>query len=66
MYLAHQHNNLGEPLRPLCGLASGYPLHHLHFRRFAAFVRWFRYYPSRLTHPPTPSLRIVGRGRRDV
>jgi len=20
---------LGEPLRPLCGLASGYPLHHL-------------------------------------
>jgi isopentenyl-diphosphate Delta-isomerase len=35
---------LGEPLRSLCSLASGYPLHHL--RAFHA-LRWFRYYPSR-------------------
>jgi hypothetical protein len=65
MYLAHQHNNLGEPLRPLCGLASGYPLHHLR-ASFHFALRWFRYYPSRLTHPPTPSLLFVGKGRRDV
>jgi hypothetical protein len=46
---------LGEPLRGLCPLASGYPLHHLRASlrasRFALraslALRWFRYYPSR-------------------
>jgi hypothetical protein len=43
-------NDLGEPLRALCALASGYPLHHLRasFRASRLFaLRWFRYYPSR-------------------
>jgi Leucine-rich repeat (LRR) protein len=38
------HFNLGEPLRRLWRLASGYPLHHL---RRVPRLRWFRYYPSR-------------------
>jgi hypothetical protein len=39
---------LGEPLRGLRPLASGYPLHHLRASPFHGFaLRWFRYYPSR-------------------
>jgi hypothetical protein len=40
---------LGEPLRHLWWLASGYPLHHPR-RAFHALCGWFRYYPSRKSH----------------
>jgi hypothetical protein len=44
---------LGEPLRGVPPLASGYPLHHLQGRpahqrcALGLPLRWFRYYPSR-------------------
>jgi hypothetical protein len=47
-----QKKNLGEPLRRLWRLASGYPLHHplcasRTGRGKPCPYGWFRYYPSR-------------------
>jgi glycosyltransferase involved in cell wall biosynthesis len=51
---------LGEPLRRLRRLASGYSLHHLRaFTLRVSCARWFRYYPSRKRARRIPTINMT-------